>query len=363
MDDIVAILERSDRVHEIDIFISGEETVKVLRAMQVPFPVLTDLQLSSYRGSGPVLPDSFLARSAPHLRKLKLSAFPFPGLPKLLSSTTHLVELDLRDVTHSGYFPPEAIITALSTSKSLRILFLFFQSPQSGPDSASRRPSPPVLSIFPVLTELRFKGVTEYLEDLVALIDTPQLINLDIRLFNQILFDTPQLVQFIRRTPKLDALEIARLLFTHSGARVALFSPTSGYRGFEVEIRCIESDWQVSSMEQVCTSCSPVISTLENLYIKDEEAKWKDNIENVLWLELFQPFTAVKNLYLGKNIALRVVPALQELVGGRTMEVLPALQNIFLAGRKLSGLPKEGIGKFVTSRQAAGHPIVITRWK
>jgi hypothetical protein len=33
----------------------------------------------------------------------------------------------------------------------------------------------------------------------------------------------------------------------------------------------------------------------------------------------------VKNLYISKHIGQRIVPALQELVGGRATEVLPAL--------------------------------------
>jgi hypothetical protein len=41
---------------------------------------------------------------------------------------------------------------------------------------------------------------------------------------------------------------------------------------------------------------------------------WGDGIENIEWLELLLPFTAVKNLYLSKRIAPRVqvVAALQE---------------------------------------------------
>ena len=81
-------------------------------------------------------------------------------------------------------------------------------------------------------------------------------------------------------------------------------------------------------------------------------------------LELLRPFTAVKNLYLSEEFARRIVPALQELNGGRTTEVLPALENIFLEGLKPSGPVHEGIGQFVARRhwQVTGHPIAVSRW-
>ena len=103
---------------------------------------------------------------------------------------------------------------------------------------------------------------------------------------------------------------------------------------------------------------------LEDLYIHDhpyDPPDWKDDIENGLWLQLLHPFTAVKNLYLSEQIALRIGPALQELAEGRTTEVLPALQIIFLEGLESSGPVQEGIGKFVAARQVASRPIEIGR--
>jgi hypothetical protein len=64
-------------------------------AMLKPFPELTDLRLSMFvdDGPAPILPDSFLGGTAPRLRSLYLDNVPFPGLPKLLLSATHLVDL------------------------------------------------------------------------------------------------------------------------------------------------------------------------------------------------------------------------------------------------------------------------------
>jgi hypothetical protein len=80
------------------------------------------------------------------------------------------------------------------------------------------------------------------------------------------------------------------------------------------------------------------------------------------WLELLQPFTAVKNLYLSKEFAPRILPALQELVGSRATEVLPTLQNILLEELAQTRPVQEAIEQFVAARQVTTHPIAVLRW-
>ena len=108
-------------------------------------------------------------------------------------------------------------------------------------------------------------------------------------------------------------------------------------------------------------------STLEDLYIYEclfgEQQDWQDNIENMLWLELLHRFTTVKNLYLSKEFAPRIVAALQDLVGGRTTEVLPTLQNIFLEEVEPAGRVQEDIGKIVAARRLSGHTITVSHWE
>jgi F-box-like len=361
--EIFAVLERSDRVVEIDLDCPSLETV--LAAMQVPFLELTRLVLCPEDGMESVLPDSFLGGSAPRLQFLSLAGIPFPGLLKLLLSTTRLVDLHLWNIPHSGYISPEAIVAALSTMTSLENLALEFESPRSRPDWANRRLPPPTRSVLPVLIYFSFKGACEYLEDLVTCIDTPRLNELDITLFNQIIFDTPQSIQFISRAPTLETFEKAYVVFGSNAAWVHLSSQTSVNGNLVMKIPCIELDWQVSSMEQVCSSCLPPLSPLEDLYISEDiywRPAWQDNIENTLLLELLRPFTGVKNLYLSEKLASLIIPALQELTGGRTTEVLPTLQNIFLEKHKPSGTIQAGIQQFAATRQGTGHPIAVSRW-
>jgi hypothetical protein len=361
VDNIVAALERNNRVCQIRLDgISSSDLEKCSAAMEVPFPELTQLVLKSEEKTVPVLPDSFLGGSAPRLRILVLRHIPFPGLPKLHLSATHLVHLDLVRIPHSGYFSPEMIITALSMLTALKELWLGFESPRSCP-TGKPNAHPPTRFVLPVMTYFWFTGVTEYLEALVACIDAPRLGSIKITFFNDIVFDTPQLIQFIGRTPTLlNALDSADVSFGSLiwGSSVRFISER--VERINVNISCRGLDWQVSSAEQVCTSCLPFIFTLETLFIVEGgPPEREDNVDNTQWLELLHPFTAVKRLYLSEEIAPRIARALQELDGGRTTEVLPALENIHL---DLHNPVEEGIRQFVASRQVAGHSIEVQPW-
>jgi hypothetical protein len=364
LDDIVAVLERSDRVYDIVLRNLERSDLEIISAaMQVPFPELTVLDLHSNGETVSALPDSFLGGSAPRLSSLGLAGIPFPGLPKLLLSATQLVGLFLSNIPHSGYIPPEAIVTALSTLTRLDQLWLLFESPQSRPDTAHQRPPPTTRSVLPNLRKFWFKGDSEYVEVFMTHIDAPRLDYLYTTLFNDIVFDTPHLTQFISRTPIMQALKEAHVTFYGDAAAVVLSSLEHGrFETLKVEIPCRGLDWQVSSMEQICASCLPPLPTLD-LHIHGNphyRQHWQGNVDNALWLGLLQPFTSVKNLYLSEEIAGRIVPALQELVGHRATEVLPTLENIFLEEGQRSGPVQEGIQQVVAVRQATNHPIAVS---
>jgi hypothetical protein len=370
-DNIIVALKHSNRVCQVNLWDSANRQMeKALAAMQEPYPELTELRLRSHdEKTLPVIPvpDSFLGGSAPRLRHFELSGFPFPGLPKLLLSATHLLRLHLSDIPHSGYISPEAMVALISVLSSLRTLFLRFRSPQSRPGWERRSLPPPKRSILPTLHEFRFKGVTEYLEELVTHIDAPQLDHMSITFFNQIDFDFPRLAQFINCTPTLMALNEAHVQFDDTTAIVKLRYRTLAF-GFDIDnllinISCREPDWQLSSIEQVCNSSLHPLSKVEDLYIEHQYSQliWKnDAIENTLWLQLLLPFTAVKNLYLSKEFAPGIAAGLQELVGSRVAEVLPSLRNIFVEGFKP---PMGSFGQFVAARQLSGHPIAISVWE
>ena len=259
VDPIIAALEHNDRICQLDLRdIPSPQLEIVWAAMQQPFTALTSLQLFSRDEIAPVVPVSFLGGSVPRLQTLFLSGVPFPGLPKLLLSATHLVHLDLRRIPHSGYFSPEVMANCLSVLTRLELLVIKFESPRCRPDRRTRRPPRPTRDLLPVLTQLWFFGVVDYLEDLVARIDTPLIDYLDITFFHQLIFETPQLTQFFNRTPKLQTHDKAQVFFADWGGSVAL-SQTSDGR-LNLGVSCKQSDWQLSSLAQLCSSSFPHIT-------------------------------------------------------------------------------------------------------
>ena len=365
MDNIIVALEQSNRVRQVILWdLVDWQFEKVLAAMQVPFLELTSLQLWSDDETPPVIPipGPFLGGSAPRLQDFEFSHIPFPGLPNLPLSATHLVRLHLSDIPLSGYISPEAIVAVLSALPSLESFSLRFRSPQSRPDLERRSLLPPKRSILTALNSFGFKGVTEYLEDLLTLIDVPQLVNMYLTFFNQVDFDCPRFAQFINRTPTLRVHDEAHVDFEDWGTSFALLTRLGA---LEISILCREPDWQLSSMEQVCNFSLHPLFTVEDLYIEHRYSQlvWKnDAIEDTLWLQLLLPFTAVKNLHLSREFAPGIAAVLQDIVAGRITVVMPSLQNIFVEALEPSGPFQENIAQFVAARQLSGHPFAISTW-
>ena len=376
MDNIIAALEHNDRVREIELEDLTNSQLKYITnsaAMQKPFLELTDLNIGIDMFEDdeprPILPDLFLGGTALRLRYLFLCRVPFPGLPRLLLSATHLVYLHLFDIPPSGYIPPEAMATSLSVLTSLKSFCIHFRCPPPHSALESRQPPPPpTRSILPSLTEIDFTGASKYLEKILARVDAPRLDKICISFFsNQTIFHTPNLFQCISRRPTLRAPKEGRIriMFGYADITVRFLSQTSDLGLISLKIQCTASEWQLSSLEQVCSSSSPLLSTLEDLYIF--EGRWgptrrQGDFESTLWLDFLHSFVAVKNLYLSEEFVPRVALALQELVGGRTTEVLPTLENIFLEGFQPSKPLHEGIEKFFAARRLTNHPVAVSHW-
>ena len=368
-DNILVTLERQYRVCEIGIWniSSSLWATAIMPLMQKPFPILTVLNLQYNNGDGtrgPVIPNSFLGGSAPQLRILHLENIPFPGLPNLLLSTTDLVHLKLHEIPDSGYISADTIATCLSTLTRLESFWLCFQSPL--PAWERRRTSSSTRTFLPYLSSFEFKGVSEYLEDIVDGIDAPLLDTLRICFFHQPIFDNQRLVQFIGRLPMLKTCNEARINIGawHASVEVLSISETITKASLLLKDWYLQPVLQLSTLVQFCTSSLPqaLIPTVGELRIYGDyfsRSPEQDGINPNLWRELFQPFTAVKDLYLSPDIIPHISLVQQELVGEGVMEFLPVLQNIFLGGLDRDELVPEGIEQFIAARQLAGRPISI----
>jgi hypothetical protein len=369
--DFDAAIAHRSRVSEIDLNLSRRHWKRLFSVMQEPFPALIHLRLdpaNHYNNPLLVLPDGFLGGSAPCLQSLQLDRVSFPVLPKFLLSATALVDLILWDIPHSGYFSPGAIVTGLAVLASLRSLTIGFKY-RSRPDhwQENRRPLPPTRTVLPALTHFEFKGASEYLDDVVARIDAPLLDSFFITFLTgtQFIFDISQLAKFVRRTTSFQALNEAHVSFDYGRVQVETLPPiwvlneNSG-----LSISCTAMFWQPSNPVQVFTSLFPSIYTVEHLYMYGPRYFYEEWQDPMQWLEIFRPFTAVKNLYIIKELAHHIAPALQEF-GERVTDVLPPLESLFLeeCHWQSSGPVQEAIVQFVAAWQLLGRPVAISRWK
>jgi hypothetical protein len=216
-----------------------------------------------------------------------------------------------------------------------------------------------------------FDGDGEYLEDLVARIDAPSLDSICITFFNHQDFDIVELAQFIRRATRFHAVNEAHVFFNNSGVQVRSHEPTKTLdEEFGFRIICDAVNWRYSSMEEVFSSFVRSIHMVEHLYIhgsRDLLSEWQDKFGDTQWLEVLYPFTAVKNLYVIREFAQCIAPALEELVEEMVMDVLPALECLFLEELQeelLQSRPvQESIRNFVALRRLSGQPITVSLWE
>ena len=114
----------------------------------------------------------FLGVSAPCLERFWLKGIPFPNAPRLLLSTRDPVYPVLENIPDSGYFSPEAMITALSTCTKLEVfLFGFIGNPH--PDLTSQEIASLAPISLPALSCFLFEGHGKYFHDFNSRVRNP----------------------------------------------------------------------------------------------------------------------------------------------------------------------------------------------
>ena len=371
-----AILHRS-RVRQIDLRITSSEQLRRLTsAMGEPFPDLTHLDLVS-ASELPALPDGFLGGSAPHLQSLRITSIPFPALPKLLLSANGLVCLTLSNILYDGYISPQAIHTSLAMLVNLESLTIHFQSSVSHPDRERRQPPPEIRTVLSSLTDFEFRGVTDYLEDLVGRIDAPLLDSVCITPLYGRITEFSQLGRFIGLTERFQEFNEAHVVFDYC-VEIKFLPPTrilDVRSEFRIPYKFGQwrtlTQWRARALTRVLTSFSATFSsvyTVEHLYISfpgdlwSRWSRWSYVLTNMHWLDFFRPFTTVKNLYLCKKVAEFISSALQELVGESVTSAFPALESIFLEELEPSRPVQDAFQQFIAARQLSGHPVAVSQW-
>ncbi|KAH9967675.1 hypothetical protein BJV74DRAFT_954271 [Russula compacta] len=312
LDGDISSMQHHDRVIKIRIEDFSLETFSAM--IQKPFPVLAHLELLSFGEIAPILHKEFLG--------------------------------GLRHIPITGYISPEAMATCLATLPSLKYLFIGFESPRSRPDRIGL--PPPTRAVLPALEHFELKGVSEYVEDLVARIDTPKLDWLKIYLFMDLMFNIPHLYKFIVRAEEIRSLNAAEIAFSSSATEILLGHPTGTV---SLEIICREPGWRASSMTQ-----------LDIREGTPGQARQQNSIDPTLFLDLLDPFPAMRRLHVYGELRPLVARALQELAGESATEVLPSLRGLVFRGPSPSGSIQKDIQGFITARQNSNRPVDV-EWR
>jgi len=356
-ENIIAALGQRDRISEITLRgLAGYMMERFAALMEEPLPALTSLNLSVIDGMKKSLPEAFLGGSAPGLRSIALEGISFPALPNLVLSASNLQSLSLRYIPHTGYISPHAMVTFLPALPNLKSLTIGSRFSQDRPFHIT--PPPLTRAILPALTSFVFDGVSGYLEDFVARVDTPLLNSLRV-IFSGPDFDIPQLLKFIDRTERLKKLNQAEAKLFPRGAWTVLRSSTGLSHGPKLVVAPMPwyQSWHVPCI-------LPLLSQVERLDVvegHEDRSKWQDQ-DHTRWLEFLNSFVSVKSLYVSEMLGPFVAQVLQELTGERIVEVLPALHDLFLEGLQPSGFVQEALKPFLAARQGSNHPVVIQRW-
>ena len=324
--------------------------------MQEPFPTLTHLSLMWEDERPPALPSGFLGGSAPSLQELDLEGISFPALPTLLSSTRDLESLYLGDICNNGFIAPKAMAACLAALPRLKFLFIEFQL--GSPDRIL--PPPVTRTLLPALTSFEFRGYSEYLEELVSRIDSPQLRRVSMR-YSYPDFQVAPLFEFIDRSenPEITLIRHADVQISEHWIIFQMYPcpenhPDQGR--VSAMIHCHGIERQVLRVAQVFSLPSVMLSRVVHLklsgYVSDAHR------HDVQWLHLLRRFSTVRTLHVSRDFSQHIALVLEDVTGEMVADVLPVLELIYLVDQ-----PVTSVEKFLTVRRLSGHPVTIVGTK
>jgi hypothetical protein len=361
---ILAGLQQRGRVRRAVFRALSPSLRACLGAMSGLFPLLEYLSLLSTteEEASLVIPDTF---RAPILRHLALRGIGLPPGPQFLASTVALMTLTLTRIPASSYFPPGHLVTQLQGLPHLDELSIDFAVPIPRP-SAEREllpaPIPPVT--LPTLKRFIFRGVSAYLENLVAQIHAPLLKRLSITLHFEFAYTLVNLTKFIHTSAHLYCLS-TRVLFNSDGASIVPSIGDSGSRrdggGLTLNVICEPLDWKIDSAAQVCRALEQVLSAVEELTLDLD----KDGIpsdpehapDNTLWRELLMPFRGVKKFHIRSALSSELSDVLRTESAGLVPDLLPDLQ--YLEVQLKTNDAYNALSTFIETRHRAGRRVHV----
>ncbi|KAH9046560.1 hypothetical protein EDB84DRAFT_657659 [Lactarius hengduanensis] len=314
-DNIMVALKQSARVSSIHLAVT-RSLREAFNAIEAPFSELEDLVLLSQDGGRLALPNTF--RWGRHLHSLHLTRITFPALPQLLCSSRNLVDLQLHGVFKALRLSPGALGDALSGMTQLRALSLHFLPIANfvGATSPSRG-----RVVLPAITRLDFRGMSEYLEDLVVRMYAPRLGD---TFFDELIFDVPNLRKFINRIKMQKSHSRAEVLFSGHTISISFTQPGAPTRS-ELRISHEPLNRKLPSMTEICNRLATFLSGVEDLRVH-ALTTGQDNMDSEKWAKLIHPFRGTKWFHIAGDLSVLSL----ELSGKRRRPLLPALHKLYI---------------------------------
>ena len=263
----------------------------------------------------------------------------------------------------------EKMVAGLALLTRLRTFAIGFHSKITPPEQGRSRSNHPMPITLPALTLFRYQGYSEYLEDLLALINTPLVDTITIKyLVGDIQF--LQLSQFIGRTKNLKVAQFRRayVKFCHDQVNVELeLGLPQGEPQSDVNLRLSllgpRLNIQVPYVVDVLGKVVALFSNVGHLFTHASCLEWRDmaDLDSIEWLAFLRLFPAVETLRLSGDMASYIVSALEDIPEEMLTEVMPALHLLWLDEeyRREEDEPVGSIKRFLTLRQLSGRPVAV----
>ena len=368
-DNAIIALEHSDRVCSVWLNASGEQLRTMATLMQKPFPVLTLLEIvwNTY-GSAPVLPADILGGSASRLQEITLIGVPFPALGTFLLSAGDLVKLYIFDPPPIGYISPETMVACLAALPRLEIFVIKFRNNTPRPDRI--RPPPAMQTVLPALTSFGSRAAIEYLEDLLAQIDSPQLNRIDIEYLSRpglVDFQVPQLSKFIDRSlgHRSTLLRCADVSVSLRRVNFVLCCHANYPGGcgphhspVQTSISCAVFDLHTPRTTYLFSQFSTILSNVVHLKLEADRFG-EDGPDPVEWPHILSRFPTAQTLRVSRTYARLIALVLDDITAEMAVQVLPTLDLIYLETRRLPPAFLPSVEKFVAVRRLSGRPITV----
>ena len=377
-------LRHLSRANEIMLSAPQSTLTEMAAAMVEAAPRLERLELHSQSAEF-VLPKSFLGGDAPQLRRLILAGVSLATLHPLLQSATSLVSLVLERIPSAAYFSPDTLAMSIHSMPHLKTLSIGFLSAIPRPGFKTEPFLPPGQTVaveLPALTQLIFRGVSAYIEALLAQIRTPLIQDVDIMLFNQLTLRIPRIRAFIHDLETFRPTRV-RIDFAQTSAYIIVSAPQpSESPDISLGVSCVSLDFQVSAMSQISRGLFglspsaavlplPVVEELMLGFHPGELPKGRpeeDIVNPALWRALLSSFQHARTLRVHATLVADLSRTLQLADGvvGEGPEpeevLLPELRTIVLLhgdDEDMLAAASEALNALVDGRNRAGRTINV----